>query len=307
MTRHRTGTTPASFTAGRKTREPMDPDVPVRYVRGNFRPEDRVAVVLIQKDTRRAIQHIASADRISQPEFQARLRHANASRHEVYMGMNPVRESSHSRTKSDIAAIRHVYLDFDENGTAAVQSLMRRDDVPEPNYLVNTSGDRWQVVWKVEGFGIDDAERLMRHLARETGADPAATDSSRVLRLPGFLSHKHDAPFLVRVQERTTQTYHPEHFPRYPSEEQGARALIDRSNNGSRALRPGHLSQSELDWAYARRALSRGDAPEKVVAAIARYRSGEKSNVQDYATRTVQKAVQALEAEQRSTRPELGR
>ncbi len=235
MTRPRTGTTPKSSTAGRKTREPMDPDIPVRYIRENFRPEDRIAVVLIQKDTRRAIQHVATADRISQPEFQARLRHANASRHEVYIGMNPVREASHSRTKADIAAIRHVYLDFDDNGTTAVQALMRRDDIPEPNYLVNTSSDRWQVVWKVEGFGIEDAERLMRHLARETGGDPAATDSSRVLRLPGFLSHKHGTPFLVRVESRAARSYRPDQFPKVPLEEQSGRALIDRSETGTAA------------------------------------------------------------------------
>lgn len=145
MTRPRSGTTPTSSTAGRKAREPMDPDVPVRYMRREFSAEERVAVVLIQKDTRRAIQHVATADRISQAEFQARLRHANASRHEVYIGMNPVREASHSRTKADIASIRHVYLDFDHSGTAAVQALMRREDMPEPNYLVNThrTAGRW--------------------------------------------------------------------------------------------------------------------------------------------------------------------
>jgi hypothetical protein len=285
----------------------MDPDVPVRYIRENFHPEDRVAVVLIQKETRRAIQHVATADRIAQPEFQARLRHANASRHEVYIGMNPVREASHSRTKADIAVIRHVYLDFDENGTSAVQSLMRRDDVPEPNYLVNTSSDRWQVVWKVEGFASDEAERLMRHLARETGADPTATDSSRVLRLPGFLSHKHGAPFLVRVQPRATRTYGPDHFPKYPADEQGGRALVDRSETAERPRRAGHLSQSERDWAYARRALVRGDGQDKVVAAIARFREGEKSDVHAYATRTVQKAIQALAAERCSSRTDFGR
>jgi hypothetical protein len=225
----------------------------------------------------------------------------------VYIGMNPVREGSHSRTKADIAAIRHIYLDFDDNGTAAVQALMRRDDVPEPNYLVNTSADRWQVVWKVEGFATDDAERLMRHLAREAGADPAATDSSRVLRLPGFLSHKHGAPFLVRVQSRATKTHGPEHFPKYPTEEQGARALIDRSQAAERPQRPGHLSQSERDWAYAKRALGRGETAQKVIDAIAQYRAGEKSDVQAYASRTVHKALAALESERNSTRTDLGR
>jgi len=307
MTPPKTGTNLTSSTPGHKSREPMDPDVPVRYIRENFRPEDRIAVVLIQKETRRAIQHVATADRIAQPEFQARLRHANASRHEVYIGMNTVRETSHSRTKADIAAIRHVYLDFDDNGTASVQALMRRDDVPEPNYLVNTSSDRWQVVWKVEGFAIEDAERLMRHLARETGADPAATDSSRVLRLPGFLSHKHGAPFLVRAQQRASQIYAPDHFPKYPLEEQSARALVNRSPMEVRTARAGRLSQSERDWAYAKRALARGDPPSTVAAAIARFRDGEKSDVHGYANRTVQKAIQALEQESRSARPDLGR
>lgn len=307
MTRPKTGTTLASSTAGRKSHEPMDPDIPVRYIRENFRPEDRVAVVLIQKETRRATQHIARADRIMRPDFQARLRHANASRHEVYIGMNPVRDGSHSRTKADIAAVRHIYLDFDDNGTAAVQALMRRDDVPEPNYLVNTSSDRWQVVWKVEGFTIDDAERLMRNLAREAGADPAATDSSRVLRLPGFLSHKHGAPFLVRVQPRAMKTYGPEHFPKYPTEEQGTRAVVDRSETAERSQRLGHLSQSERDWAYAKRALGRGETAQKVIDAIVQYRAGEKSDVHAYASRTVHKAIEALRGERSSTRTDLGR
>lgn len=273
----------------------MYPEVPVRYIRENFRPEDRIAIVLIQKETRRVIQHVATAERISRPDYQARLRHSNASRHEVYIGMNPVREGSRSRTKADIAQIRHVYLDFDENGTAAVQALLRRDDVPEPNYLVNTSPDRWQVVWKVEGFANEDAERLMRHLARDTGADPAATDSSRVLRLPGFISHKHGSPFLVRSQSRTTKTYEPDHFPKYPTEEQGGHSMTDRASGSDRAVRPNQLSQSERDWAYARRALARGESRDQVIAAIAKFRTGEKSDVWAYAERTVRKAAQSLD------------
>jgi pilus assembly protein CpaF len=307
MTPPRTDTNLTWSTPGRKSREPMDPDVPVQYIRENFRGDDRVAVVLIHKETRRAIQRVATADRIAQPHFQARLRHENASRFEVYIGMNPVRETSHSRTKADIAAVRHVYLDFDDNGSSAVQALLRRSDVPEPNYLVNTSSDRWQVVWKVEGFGIEDAERLMRHMARETGADPAATDSSRVLRLPGFLSHKHGAPFLVRAQSGATQTYTPDHFPKYPLEEQSARALIDRSESPPQPRRVGHLSQSERDWAYAKRALARGDQPAKVIAAIAQFRAGEKTDVQAYATRTVHKAIKVLEADRASTRSDMTR
>lgn len=145
-------------------------------------------MVLIQKETHRVIQRVATADRITAPEFQAWLRHANASRFEIYVGMNPIKEDIRTRTKGSIAAIRHIYLDFDESGTASVQAMIKREDIPEPNYLVNTSAGKWQVVWKVEGFEPEEAERLQRNLVLETGADPAATDSSRVLRLPGFIS-----------------------------------------------------------------------------------------------------------------------
>ena len=59
-----------------------------------------------------------------------------------------------------------------------------------PNYVLNTSPDKFQVVWKVEGMTIED---------REFDGDAAATDSTRVLRLPGFANKKYEADFYVRV------------------------------------------------------------------------------------------------------------
>src|SRR5258708_27478749 len=114
--------------------------------------------------------------------------------------MNAVREGGRGRTKENVAVIRHVCLDFDDNGTAAVQKLFQRQDLPTPSHVLNTSPDKWQVTWRVEGFTKDEAENLQRALARETGADPAATDCARVLRLPGLYNHKNDRPPLVRVK-----------------------------------------------------------------------------------------------------------
>ena len=274
----------------------MDPDIPARYIRENFRAHDRIAVVLIQKETHRVVQRVATAERVASPEFQAWLRHENATRFEVYVSMNALKEDSRSRTKDDVAEIRHVYLDFDDNGTSAVQALLKRDDVPQPNYLVNSSPDKWQVVWKVEGFANEDAERLMRHLVRETGADPAATDSSRVMRIPGFANHKYGRPFVVSVEPRATETYRPEHFPRPSTEEQGGRRFAD--GGPTRPPRStGEVTQSERDWAYARRALARGESPDKVRAAIATFRSGQKADVNRYAERTVRKAIESLESD----------
>jgi hypothetical protein len=52
----------------------------------------------------------------------------------------------------------------------------------------------------------------------------------------------------------------------------------------------GHRSQSEADWAYAKRALARGDNPEEIVRKIADFRSEDKADPDYYARRTVQQA-----------------
>ena len=50
----------------------MDPEVPVRYIRDNFRPDDRLAVVIIDKQTHRTVQRISTADRKLCAEHLAR-------------------------------------------------------------------------------------------------------------------------------------------------------------------------------------------------------------------------------------------
>jgi hypothetical protein len=54
------------------------------------------------------------------------------------------------------------------------------------------------------------------------------------------------------------------------------------------------LSQSEHDWAFAKRALARGEAPEDVIRQIADYRAADKHDPVDYARRTVTKAESEL-------------
>jgi hypothetical protein len=58
----------------------------------------------------------------------------------------------------------------------------------------------------------------------------------------------------------------------------------------------GHRSQSEADWAYAKRALARGDEPEVVIKRIADYRAQDKADPEYYARHTVTKARAALKA-----------
>jgi hypothetical protein len=271
------------------------------FIRSNFEPNDRLAVVLINRRAGAVIQRLSTAALIARPAFQAWLKLKNAQAFEVYISMNSLKAHARGRTKAEVAEIRHVYLDFDENGTVAARAVLNRTDLPTPNYLVNTSKDKWQVVWRVAGFTKDDAETLQKGLAHSLGADPAATDCARVLRLPDFFNHKYPEPYLVRVEVPDAglgQIYRREQFPAMAALEpnlgmQGnGRPLVSK-----RRTQPGELSQSERDWAYAKRALARGESPAIVAAAIASYRRFEKHNPTYYAELTVQKAARALHAD----------
>ncbi len=270
-------------------------DIAAGYLRENFRPEDHLAVVLVHKRTGGVHQRLASAERIAAPDFQAWLRHKNAGQNEVYVSMNTLRQDAHGRTKADVETIRHVYLDFDEQGTEAVERLLKRPDLPQPNYVLSSSPGKWQVVWKVEGFGKEQAEELQRGLARETTADPAATDCSRVLRLPGFYNHKYARKHLIAVQALSKEVYGPDRFPRFPADVRTPRT-VDRDAR-RRVSAPGRLSQSERDWAFAKRALLRGDREDLIITAIAVHRRFDKHNPQAYAELTVRKAAESLKVD----------
>jgi hypothetical protein len=267
----------------------MDKNTASKYIRENFEPTDRLAIVLLNKGSGQVIQRLADADKIASESFQAWLRHQNAQRFEVYVSMNTLSAEARGRTKDDIETVRHVYLDFDTNGTAAVEALVRRTDVPPPNYVINSSPDKWQAIWKVTGFEKDQAETLQRGLARETGADIAATDSARVMRLPGFYNHKYADPHYVRYEQRSTETNTPDRFPQYASDDRSTRSTIAPHENTS-----GAKSQSESDWAYARRALARGEPESAVISTIEKFREGDKHNAHYYAELTVRKAAASL-------------
>ena len=127
----------------------MAKDAASEFILDNFERDDRLAIVLIDRRSGIVMQRIASANHIASPEFQIWLRSENHAGRDVFVSMNALAENARGRTRGDVATIRHLYLDFDENGTRAVQHLQGREDIPKPNYVVNTSPDHWQVSWKV--------------------------------------------------------------------------------------------------------------------------------------------------------------
>ena len=263
------------------------------YILDTFDAADRIAILVLNRDFGETIQRITSAQKAASPEFQAWLRYKNANGSDIYIGMNPLKKDASTRTKEDIESIKHVYIDLDHDGSEALESIENSSVVPTPNYVLNSSPEKHQVVWKVEGINFEEAEGLLHAVAREFGGDPAATDATRVLRVPGFANKKYETNFYVEARRESTETYHLRDFKlQIDTQDSPRHNFLNRAKHDSSPRT--NLSQSEHDWAYAKRALSRGDDPEAVTQRIADYRAQDKSDPIYYARHTVTKAQAEL-------------
>lgn len=260
-----------------------------QYVLALHQPEDRVAVLVRNRARAQTIQRILLAEDIANLRFQDWLKEQNNAGADVFLGMNPLRANSFARTKESVREIRHVYLDLDEDAPASLRAIRTDGNTPVPTFVLDTSPEKNQVVWRVDGLDREQAESLLRSLANQFQADIAATDIARVLRMPGFTNHKYNAAFVVRAIQQSDAIYHPRDFTIHEDSPEAPRRLSD-GHSPPRRLPSGHRSQSEADWAYAKRALARGDNPEQIIQRIADYRSDDKADPLYYARHTVEKA-----------------
>jgi hypothetical protein len=272
------------------------------YVRELFGPEDNAAILVRNRSTGHTVQTIAKAETIASPDFQSWLAGQSANGYDVFMGMNPIKDGAFSRTKGGIKDIRHVYLDLDRNGDQSLQAIRNSSEVPAPNFVLDTSPGKHQVVWKVCGFSQDESESLLHNLANKFGGDLAATDSTRVLRLPGFANHKLPEEFIVQARQESDAVHTLRDFTIDEDSPETPRHFGDAQER-RRTVSGDHKSQSEHDWAYAKRALARGDHPEVVIQRIADYRAGDKADPNYYARHTVMKAQARLECERGNRGP----
>ena len=265
------------------------------YVRELFEPTDNTAVLVRNRSSGHTVQTIAKAETIASPGFQTWLTNQSATGYDVFMGMNPIKEGAFSRTKGNIKEIRHVYLDLDRKGDESLEAIKNSTEVPPPDFVLDTSPGKHQVVWKVSGFSQDEAESLLRSLANQFGGDLAATDSTRVLRLPGFANRKLPEEFIVQARQESDAVYTLRDFTIDEDSPETPRHFGDYRQR-ERTAPSDHKSQSEHDWAYAKRALARGDDPEVVIQRIADYRAEDKDDPNYYARHTVTKAQAELRA-----------
>ena len=276
------------------------------YVRKLFGPEDNAAILVRNRSTGHTVQTIAKAETVASPDFQSWLAGQSASGYDVFVGMNPIKDGAYRRTKGDIKDIRHVYLDLDRKGDEALQAIRNSSEVPAPNFVLDTSPGKHQVVWKVSGFSQAESESLLHNLANRFGGDLAATDSTRVLRLPGFANHKLPEEFIVQARQESDAVYTLRDFT-IDEDSPEAPRHFGEARERRRTVPSDHKSQSEHDWAYAKRALARGDDPEVVIQRIADYRAEDKADPNYYARHTVTKARSESQQKTASTRTEDSR
>ena len=275
------------------------------YIRWNFDPEDRLAVVLIQQegdDKGKVEQKFYSAAQAAGPRLQAFLRYRNAHGWDIYASANPLKPGARRRGKSDVLEARWLYLDADENGNpilARVDADAAAGRIPEPTAVVNTSPGRYQVLWRIEPTDTSKAEAMLRGLAHHYGSDRAATDCNRVLRLPGFHSRKRGAPVrLLRYLQGPPSKL--EDFPEdlalpenaEPSWEPNWQAAQSRRSEAA-GSNGGDRTKSGEDWAWTREQLRLGRGPAEIEAELAARRP-DKPNPAYYARLTVRNAERSL-------------
>ena len=191
----------------------VDRAAPSRFLRTAFEADDWVAVFLKNYRMREIAQRVVSVSAATNSRFQAWLRHRNANGWNVYVSVNAV-VPGRSRARRAIAAVRHVFLEEDRDGPKLLTTLASRSDLPSVSYVLHSSPGRIHVFWRVRGFTPGGVEALQKRLSRELGTDSAATSCSQTTRLPGFVNHKREFPYLVTLDYHAPEVvFAPSDFP----------------------------------------------------------------------------------------------
>ncbi len=226
----------------------IDREAPLTFLTTAFEPADWVAVFLKSYASGRVAQRVRPVEDVKAGRFQAWLRAENAGKWNVYVSVNSVIAGQRSRRREAVAAIRHVFLDADDGADDVLTLISADHTLPPPSYVIRSSPGHAHLFWRVRGFTCDQVEALQKHLSSTFGTDPAATASTQVTRLPGFVNHKRMTPFVVRVNYADTrQLFEPADFPKAPVAEPHAErytvrmrsdAVVDRARQYVAAIPP---------------------------------------------------------------------
>ena len=278
------------------TDTPRKAHAAVDYLNALYRPDDRLAIVAVGRhgEKPKVEQRVVTARAATRPAYQRFLRHLNATGHDIFVSMNPIRPDTRSREKADVLEVRRLQLDLDKNGPDSLRQVLadvNAGRLPAPAAVIRSSRQNYQVIWHAApgSWTADAAEDAMRRLAGRYKGDSSVSDVTRVMRLPGFRNKKpdrDDAPVVWTPHDGGPVL--PELFAHLPPTDEAPPVRGEKKDTERR-----ELSQSDRDWAYVKDQLRRGTAPQRLVAHLEKTRQ-DKHNPRDYAERTVRKARAAL-------------
>ena len=260
----------------------MNTQTATEFLTRCFQPGETIALLLRREDPASTTQRIVKVEQAIAPRYLAWLSYENYNGANAYVAANPLRSGSRKRTKDCIAEVRHLYLDIDVDGDTRIVALMGSDAVPAPTLILSTSPDKYQVLWKVEGFDFDQQESALKSLVIAFGGDSACTDRNRVLRVPGFSNCKYDPAHLVTVEYPSDSTYCPADFRLDGSVLNSSLQL----RSDARTYPTGKNTHSEQDWGWVVQQLSLGEDAGNLTLTLASRRS-DKPNPLYYARRTI--------------------
>lgn len=266
-----------------------DTGIAAHFLSRCFSPYETIALLIRRENPVSIAQRVVQMERVFESRYQAWLAYENRARANIYVAANPLHPRSHTRTKKNIASVRHLYIDIDTDGDARLAALRASDLVLAPTSILSTSPGKYQVLWRVQSFDFTGQEQLLKLLAVVFGGDPACTDCNRVLRIPGFLNWKYDPAFRVMVEYPADSSWTPDDFRlAIPA----AKATSFTFTRGVRE-QPQKHSHSERDWAWVSDQLAHGRDAKKLTRELASRRS-DKPNPLYYAQRTVDVASARL-------------
>jgi hypothetical protein len=161
------------------------------YLDSLFQPTDLICVALIHSESN-AIQEVFKTVEKIDKKFLTELEKMNSAGWNVYVCMSPL--TKQKRIKANVAAIRASYIEIDQYGNLALQKLAQSTDVPPPHFILESSPNKYQVIWLTLNFTVPEQELLNGALQQAFGGDKACTDVGRLLRIPGFRNQKSQYP-----------------------------------------------------------------------------------------------------------------
>jgi len=256
-----------------------------------------LALVIINRHTQEVTERYTTPAQIS--KYIPFLRHCNATGCDIYFTPSRLKPQSRKRTKSQFQDLQQIaFLEFDSPNQ--FNTLINNRVIPYPSAVVGSSEGRNHVYWKLaDPIPKRKQEELMANLARSVGADTAATDVSRVLRLPTFCNkkperknyqcqlvypNKPDDPKIQTTFEELISICENYEETDIPSQHASACAAVLIKGSST-------LDRSAQDWALVNQKLFEERMNPEDVQVWLMERRGDKPNPHYYSTRTIKKAL----------------